>query len=36
LVATGGTLSSAINLVHMLGGTGEFHFIWLLLHQVTL
>ena len=24
LVATGGTLSSAINLVHMLGGTGTF------------
>jgi adenine phosphoribosyltransferase len=23
LVATGGTLSSAVNLVHMLGGTGE-------------
>ena len=26
LVATGGTLSSAIELVHMLGGTGEFYF----------
>ena len=26
LVATGGTLSSAVELVHMLGGTGEFSF----------
>ena len=37
LVATGGTLSSAVNLVHLLGGTGAFMlFLFVIICQLLL